>query len=222
MSGYQFSPFEIGQIKAHMYHGLGAAQMARILVKADGKTQWSAKAVQNQIDKLEEKPTWRGERMEGSMRPRKTTAKQDAQIVRLLFKLRGEQKVTVAVLRKSLTWARSLSDTALGERLHDAGLAYLRRRRKCLVPSKYVKDRLRYCEVVKRKHQQTLDQWAYSDGTVFYLDRTEADNESTQRAALGTRVWRMADGSDALYYDCIGPSSYCKGQGVAVRIWSLP
>ena len=41
MSGYQFSPFEIGQIKAHMYHGFGAAQMARILVKADGKTQWS-------------------------------------------------------------------------------------------------------------------------------------------------------------------------------------
>ena len=38
MSGYQFSPFEIGQIKAHMHHGLGAAQMARILVKADGKT----------------------------------------------------------------------------------------------------------------------------------------------------------------------------------------
>ena len=37
MSGYQLSAFEIGQIKAHVYHGLGAAQIARILVKADGK-----------------------------------------------------------------------------------------------------------------------------------------------------------------------------------------
>ena len=135
MSGYQFSPFEIGQIKAHMYHGFGAAQIARILVKADGKSQWSDKAVQNQIVKLEEEPTWRGERREGSRRPRKTTAKQDAEIVRLLLKLRGEQKVTVAVLRKFLTWARTLSDIALEERLRDAGLAYLRRRRKCLVPT---------------------------------------------------------------------------------------
>ena len=221
MSGYQFSPFEIGQIKAHMYHGFGAAQIARILVKADGKSQWSDKAVQNQIDKLEGEPTWRGERREGSRRPRKTTAKQDAEIVRLLLQRRGEQKVTVAVLRKLLTWARPLSDTALEERLRDAGLLYLRRRRKCLVPTKYVADRVRYCEGVKRKHQKTLDQWAYSDGTVFYLDRTEVDNESTQRSALGTRVWRMADGTDALYHDCVGPSSYCKGQGVAVRIWGL-
>ena len=221
MSGYQFSPFEIGQIKAHMYHGLCAAEIARILVKADGKTKWSDKAVQNQIDKLQEKPKWRGERVEGSMRPRKTSSKQDAQIVTLLLKLRCKMKVTVAVLRKFLPWARPLSDSLLEERLHDAGLAYLRRRRKCLVPKKYLKDRVSYCEGIKRKHQSTLDQWAYSDGTVFYLDRAQGDNESTQRAALGTRVWRMADGSDAMYHDCIGPSSYNKGQGVAVRIWGL-
>ena len=37
MSGYQLAAFEIGQIKAHVYHGLGAAQIARIFVKADGK-----------------------------------------------------------------------------------------------------------------------------------------------------------------------------------------
>ena len=137
MSGYQFSPFEIGQIKAHVYHGLGAAQIARILVKADGKTHWSDQAVQNQMDKLDGNRKWRGERREGSMRPRKTTAKQDTQIADLVLKLRGKQKVTVGVLRKFLKWAKPLSDTALEERLGDAGLAYLRRRRKRLVPKKY-------------------------------------------------------------------------------------
>lgn len=221
MSGYQFSLFEVGQIKAHVYHGLSATKIADLLVKADGKTRWTVKSVQNQMDKLKEQPTWRGERQEGSMRPRKTTAKQDARIVKLLFDRRGKQKVTVLVLRKAFTWAKPLSDTALEERLHEAGLAYLRRRRKCLVPKIYLEDRVRYCESVKRKHKATLDQWAYSDGTVFYLDRTDAENESTQRAALGTRIWRMADGSDALYHDCIGPSTYSKGQGVAVRIWGL-
>ena len=73
MSGYQFSPFEIGQIKAHAYHGLGAAAIARLLVKADGKNHWSDKAVQNALDKLESHPKWRGERRKGSMRPRKTS-----------------------------------------------------------------------------------------------------------------------------------------------------
>jgi transposase len=121
MAGYQLSAFEIGQIKAHVYHGLGAAQIARILVKADGKTHWSDNAVQTQIDKLDEKPNWRGERREGSMRPRKTSAKQDAQIVALLRRLRGKKKVTVAVLRKFIVWTRPLSDSLLEERLHDAG-----------------------------------------------------------------------------------------------------
>ena len=31
------------------------------------------------------------------------------------------------------------------------------------------------------------------DGTVFYLDRTQAESESSQRAALGAYVWRKSD-----------------------------
>ena len=38
---------------------------------------------------------------------------------------------------------------------------------------------------VVRVHATTLARWAYTDGTVFYLDRTEACLESTERAALG-------------------------------------
>ena len=221
MAGYQFSPFDIGQIKAHVHHGLCAAEIARILTKPDGKTRWTDKSVQNQMDKLDDSPAWRGDRTEGSMRPRKTTAKQDKQIVSLLLKNRGKRKVTIAFLKTRLPWARGLGNTALEERLDDAGLAYMRRRRKCLVPEKYVVDRVNYCNAVKRKHESTLLQWAYSDGTVFYLDRTLEENESTQRAALGTSVWRMADGSDALYHDCIGPSTYAKAQGLPVRVWGL-
>ena len=214
MSGsFHFSPFEVGQIKAHVHHGLTAAAISRILVKADGESQWCRQAVQDQIDKLVADPTWRGERKEGSMRPRKTTVKQDGQILRMLIKLRKKRKVTVGLLKQKFLWARALSNTALAERLHDAGLAYLRRRRKSLIPEKYVLPRVEYCRNVKRKHQNTLDQWAYSDGTVIYLDRTVEESESTQRAAMGTHVWRFADGSDALYHDCIGPSTYAKAQG---------
>ena len=75
--------------------------------------------------------------------------------------------------------------------------------------------------MVKRMHQSTLDEWCYSDGTVFYLDRTQEDVEHTQRQALGPYVWRMADCSDALYGDCVGPSAYHKAQGRPVKMWGF-
>ena len=221
MSEYQFTAFEIGQVRAHLYHGLCATDIARIIRKPDGRSHWSPTAVQNQIDKLNAAPRWRGERKEGSGAPRKSTEKQDRQMVSLLERNKGKEKVTIGWLRKRLLWTRRLGNTALEERLFDAGLQYLRRRQKSLVPTAYLRPRVAYCEAVKRKHQDTLNQWAYSDGTVFYLDRSAAENESTQRAALGSFVWRRSDRRDALFADCVGPSSYNKAQGRPVRIWGL-
>ena len=37
MSGYQMSAFEIGQIKAHLYHEVRPAEIQRILTKPDSK-----------------------------------------------------------------------------------------------------------------------------------------------------------------------------------------
>ena len=34
-------------------------------------------------------------------------------------------------------------------------------------------------------------------------------------------MWRRTDRKDAMYHDCVGPSSYVKGQGVPVRVWGL-
>ena len=33
----QFTRFEVGQGKAHLHHGLGPTEIARIITKADGK-----------------------------------------------------------------------------------------------------------------------------------------------------------------------------------------
>lgn len=126
-SGYQLSAFEIGQIKAHLYHGLGATAIAGILVKpgTGGKGRWSPTAIQKAIDKLETDRLWRGQRAAGSGAPRLTTPEQDKQLVKAVFARRGIQKVTVSSLMKRFRWARSLSHTALEERLHDAKLAWL-------------------------------------------------------------------------------------------------
>ena len=81
-------------------------------------------------------------------------------------------KVTVAYLRRQFSWTKNVSDGLLEDRLHEAGLKWLRRRNKSIVTPKYIPERLAYCEDIKHKHQSTLDTWGYTDGTVFYLDRT--------------------------------------------------
>ena len=48
---YQFTPFDVGQIKAHMHHGLGPTAIADIMWKPDGTSQWSVNAVKDQMDK---------------------------------------------------------------------------------------------------------------------------------------------------------------------------
>ena len=220
-SGYQLSAFEIGQIKAHLHHGLGPTAIARILLKPDGKSRWSDQAVADAIAKLEADPQWRGERQEGSGAPRKTTAKQDRMVVKEVFKMRGSAKVTVSYLKQKFLHLRKLSDGLVEGRLHDANLAWLRRRRKTLVPKKYLEPRKKFARQVLKAHGKTLRKWAYTDGTVFYLDRTEEDNEQTQRRALGSHVWRMSDGSDAMFQDTMGPSSYKKAQGKPVKVWGM-
>ena len=220
-STYQLNPFQVGQVLAHMHHKLAALQISRIIFKSDGKSRFTETAIKNCMDALKSDPAWKGQRKKGSGAPRKTTKAQDRQIEQAIYKYRGQFKVTVPWLKKRYVWARQLGNSAVEERLRDAGLEYLRRRRKFKVEEAYVPERLEYCSSVKRKRQATLDSWAFTDGTVFYLDRTSEENEHTQRAALGSMVWRKADGTDALYADCVGPSSYKKAQGQPVRIWGM-
>ena len=106
-------------------------------------------------------------------------------------------------------------------RLHEAALKKLRRVKKTIVHSTYIPERLAYCRSTIRKHEASLALWGYSDGTVFYLDRTREENEDSQVAALGTHVWRRADGRDSMFKDCLGPSTYKKAQGHPVRIWGV-
>ena len=76
MSLYHVGPFELGQIKAHMEHGLGCGQIRDRVKKGDGKTLFSERAIVTAMNNLRDNPHFRGERAKGSGRPRKTTKKQ--------------------------------------------------------------------------------------------------------------------------------------------------
>ena len=110
MASYQLSPFEIGQVKAHMEHGLGCTSISQRVKKADGTTTFSETAIGNCMKKLQESPGWRGERGAGSGAPRKTTEKQDKDIVKWALANRGKTKVTVSRLKKQFAFLRKLSD----------------------------------------------------------------------------------------------------------------
>jgi hypothetical protein len=217
------SPFEVGQIKAHLEHGLRPGEVWWRILKPQGShpMRFSPQAIGQAIAKLENDPAWRGERAQGSGRPKKTSAAVDAKIYKKVLKDRGKRKVTVSYLKQTIPELRPLSDSLVEERLYDAGLKYLRRRKKILVTKQYRQGRIDYSKWVKHQSQEFLKQFAYSDGTVFYLDRTSDEHEQTQQAALGSHVWRHADRNDALYNECIGPSSYNKAQGMPVRVWGL-
>ena len=221
MAGYQFSPFDVGQIAAHVYHGLGPAAIARILVKPDGHSSWSVTAINGAIQRLHDEPMWRGERSAGSGAPRKTTKKEGMDLVKYVLKERGRQKITVARVKRQFPYLRKFNNSLVEDRLGDAELAFLRRRRKSKVGKAYLQPRVEYSHAVKRKHQDTLEKWAYTDGTVYYLDRTQSEHEESEQAALGSMLWRRTDGRDALYQDCLGPSSYNKAQGRPVRVWGM-
>lgn len=216
----QLTPFDVGQIAAHMHHGLGPLQISRLVKRADGTT-FSDTAISNAMEKLQNNKKWRGEQEPRTGRPRKTTEALDRKIVATVKKLRGKRVVTCNYLRKVYPQLKQVSNSLIEERLHDAGLRHLRRRRKSVVAKHHLKPRLDYCRWVLKKQQRTLERFCYTDGTVFFLDRTEEENEQTQRAALGSRVWRQVDGSDGLWGDCVGPSAYSKSQGIPVKIWGM-
>ena len=218
---YQLTPFEWGQIKAHMHHGLGSCAITEIITKPNGTDHWRPNAIWEAMEKLRD-PDFRGKRKVGSGRPRETDIKFDKKLKATVLKKRGEVKVTVPYLKKMIPEARKFSDTLIRERLWDFQLAKMRRRKKPIIPGQEFKDlRMEYARFILRRHDVTIREWARTDGITIYVDRTPAELASGRRLALGSWVWRFTDGHDAMYEECIGPSSYNKAQGHPVRVWGM-
>lgn len=53
------------------------------------------------------------------------------------------------------------------------------------------------------------------------MDKDAAAHQNRKRLALGIYVWRTTSRREALFADCVGPSSYTKAQGELVRVWGM-
>ena len=222
-SNMHFSPFLRGVIYGLFLAGYTYREIADEVEKPDGShpCKTSVASVVQQATQLGGMG-WDGETANGNAgRPRRTTNALDKAIVKLVFKHRGRAKVTVDYIRQMIKAARKVSERTVSRRLAEAGLAWLRRNRKSLITKEHKASRLQWSSWVLARTSITLARWAYTDGTTFFLARALSEFESAKRLALGPQVWRQASGRDGLYEDCVGPSSYAKGQGIPVRVWGL-
>ena len=218
-TGYHLDAFAIGGIAALTKVGYSSREIesSGAVTKANGDGI-GFQRIGEIVRKLKKTPEWRGQRSEGSGRKRSTTHEEDEKIVQYVLDNRGREKLTSGKVKRRLGLS---SDRLVRRRLADVGLRWLRRRCKTLVPSASVDMRLAWAFWVKQCTDAYLRRWVYTDGCSFYLDKVESQAESSQRAALGKFVYRMDDGSDSLYKDCVGPSAYKKAQGECVRVWGL-
>ena len=95
------------------------------IVKKD-KSPPSIFAVDQVIAHMKVFPDWRGEDSKAGGRPGKLTAGQKKEVVGLVFRERGQAKVTISYCRKRLLFRRRVSRQTVVRALQESGLAWLR------------------------------------------------------------------------------------------------
>ena len=88
----------------------------------------------------------------------------------LVLKERASHVATTTFCRKKLQALRKVSKQTVCRALHEAGLAWLRRRAKRVVPKPARKARVEYAKALLRR--KSFASVAYTDGTSFYLARS--------------------------------------------------
>ena len=181
-------------------------------------------AVDETIARMEREPSWRGADTgagDGRGRPPELDEEDMEEIKELVFDNNAKACVTTTFIQRKIKRLRAVSRWCISRALEVAGLKWLVRRDKRTVPKEHVAERKEYCHWILSKRQDFLNRFAYTDGTSFYLARTDAELADKQRMGLGKRCWRMASGKDGLFDENVGASMYAKAQGKPVKIWGL-
>ena len=181
--------FTRGQIWGMKLGGMPREEMLEHVWKKDG-TELTLHTLDDVIKKKIDYPDWMGEDSCAGGRNRELTPKEEKQVVDLVFKERGQAKVTVGYCKKRLQYLRWVDDTTIAEVLHRAGLKWLTRRMKSWVPDAHKEKRLGYSESVQQG-PRTSPTFAHSPGISAYWHPsyaflTDVDRLSDRRAHLST------------------------------------
>ena len=219
--GGQFNAFGRGGIIYLSQEGMRPSEIAKRVKKTNGKLG-KVDSVRKTIRKFKRtKGKWDGERKPGSGPPCKLTEKEKADIVKLVFAKRGKAVVTTRYVQQCIPALRRVGRWCISNALHEAGLAWLRRRNKRKLSLKHRQARRKFARWVLTQPSDMWRKVAYVDGTTYYLARTDAEADDKERLQLGKFVWRDAAGKDGIFIDCVGPSLYAAKQGRPVKVWGL-
>ena len=216
----RLTPFLRGVIYGMFLSGMTIPEIRDEIIKGDGECP-SYNAVGNLIKQCTAKGglLWNGgaDVKHAGGRPRTTTSSLDRKVIKLVFKHRGSAKVTVKFVRKVLVQARSVSARTLERRLRDAGLKWLQRRRKTLVPALHKELRVSFARWVLRRtvatlalmelcsilpalpHRRTIkDAWLW----VVWCGRWLMVPTRSSRSALGHQAMPRARARPSAFGDC--------------------
>ena len=188
--------------------------------KTDGAMP-SLRAVAGVLAHFTADPDWDGADSSAGGRARLLTPQQEKSIMKILERDVGKFIVTARSVKKKLPELRTIRDQVVQQTFARLGYAYRDRRGKAAIADEYKPARLVYCDWLLKQSQAYLNNFAYVDGTTFFLALDESQRTGKTRAALGRKIWRRKDGTESLEDKNVGPSSYSKSQGKPVNIWGL-
>ena len=221
MTFARINVFNRGLIVAHSEHGLTAKQICKRVVKKDGKRP-KPRAVQKTICKKRLNPEWQGENAPGGPGRKPSITPEHAKALeKLIFQERGKAYCTMRYCKQRLPCLRKYSRFVLAYALHGVGLKWLRRRSKRKVLPSNLQPRIDWAKWVLLQIASFFLNFAFIDGSTFYLARSVQEKDDQERKALGQFTWRMSSCADGLYNDNVGPSLYAAHQGQPVKIWGF-
>ena len=220
MTGGQFDVFTRGRIVGLFEAGKSGTEIASIVKKTNNKHP-KVQAVNKTIQKYKSMKHWSGERVVGSGRQFSLSAAVKQRIIDIIFKHRGSNVVTIKFIKKRLPSTRQVSDQTMSNAIKAGGLAWLRRRMKRFIPKKYIKPRVSFSRWLLRLPEHEAMNFAFIDGTTYYLALCDTQAQDKQRGRLGKFVYRESSGKDGLFADNIDPSLYAAKQGLPVKVWGL-
>ena len=190
------------------------------ILKSDGQ-KGNLRAIDQVLSNYEQDPDYDANNISSGGRPRSLTVEQEHAVLKVLMRDVGKFVVTARYVKKKLLGMRLIPDKTIQRTFDRLGYAYRDRRRKAIIDDVYKPARCTYAHWLLKQDQAFLNTFCYTDGTTFFLAADSAQYTDKTQAALGRKVWRLKDGSDALEDKNVGPSSYAKAQGQPVKIWGL-
>ena len=128
--------------------------------------------------------------------------------------------ITINKVRKEFRISNDeCCNNTIGNVIKKHGLRWKSRRKKSHYGKQCKRDRLKHCKAMLKWSDKKLQRLVFIDGCTVHWPKSVRAMRDAAKFHLGDSVWRK--GSEGLHKDCVGPSTYARSQGGALKIWGM-